>query len=276
MKVIDLEQTPAGLQRSESAAADLLSSITLNGKPLRASNNPNPNISPPELDFHIWSAFQMGTFTELLRVLKMDNTGVNYVRQVGPAVTALMAAVYHGNEEVVGELLKLGAKPSIGDGAGRDAFRMLEHIEDKEKVGRIKDLLEKAKDEEEESEEVVFDIYRVKSQEETVVNDMSHFWGKDNVAVEVVQEVFEWTELGIGGVEGLGHEELVYQGAGEGLEDEEAQEDPDDENYRFNDYPDEEDCCGAGFEGSDAGTDSTTSGMHQREDYYGDDDFSFG
>ena len=296
MKVIDLEQTPAGIQRSELACAGMLSSITLNGKPLSKShlgNSPNmagsssevksklkPIEPVPELDFHIWSAFQDGQFGNLLGLLRLERIDVNYQRQIGPAVTSLMAAVYHADEEAVKEMLKLGANPTVGDDRGRDAIAMLDHVTDSAKKERLEALLKEAIPAVEEDDgEVVFDIYRVKPRDDTLVNDLPHSWGKDNVNVEVVEEVFEMSELGLGGIYGFdenGRQRLVYQDAEvEENVDEEVGEDPDDENYRFNDYPDEEDCCGASMNDG-SGSDTTTSDMHQRESYYGDDYFEYG
>lgn len=274
-------------------ASNSLSSVTCDGKPL--VRTPVAILAPDErpIDEAVWVAFQTGSFDHVFKLVA-HGTSVDYQRRAADNTTALMAAAYHGNRQVVEELLNLGADLSLRNRAGLAAADIAAEANHAELAAWMRQLANGTSGVTHEQRrggraagvappsEFVYDIYRccdasgaergtsqlppeiqaaaaasaaeLKSQLQPPKPPLVLRIG----ARSIVQN---WT-VGGRAVEAVDDLEWELDGAEEDGHDAGDTEDSNDEDYWGNDYPDEE---SAGS--SDDGGDKNSSGSSSGEDY---------
>ncbi len=199
-----------------------------------------------QADFAIWHAVQTGQM-QLLRALVETGmlADVNYARRAD-GVTALMAACSYLDLELISELLERGADVSLEDHAGFDArARIGFSLDDpaRDRVLAAVQLLDGA--------DFVYDHYRVKERVEVGAGSADGAGAAAAAAAATVPgEVWArkgaptaWQDAPLADFEldlDLSGDELVLDAVDDDDEVRDSdRENENDENYLYNDYPDE-------------------------------------
>mmetsp|Transcript_16281 Transcript_16281/g.21409 ORF Transcript_16281/g.21409 Transcript_16281/m.21409 type:complete len:377 (-) Transcript_16281:1684-2814(-) len=229
IKIFDLSSTDTGILRSVPNEQ-----ITLNGKPLKRSfalETTQVQNFDEAMDIAIWQAFQKNDFEPITCAIN-NGSDVNYSRFKGDQTTALMAAVFHGNIQMVRFLLEKGANPATVDQSGKSAMAFL-----RPSIGAdLRIAIETELDAYEidcDDEDVMYDIYCVEN-DKTCLNE-----GSTTIWHDLGTHQWENTKVIDCSLDELCSTEYLHEEEVESDYDFED-EDSNDENFYRNDYPDED------------------------------------